>query len=104
MRALAIEISKLDQRLMLESEHLRSLQFESCNLQVVYLHRTAERRRRKLDLPGDTTAHGFLWQNGTMTDLGTLPGDVGSAAFGINDQGQVVGGSNDVKGNVRAFL
>src|SRR5207245_7914924 len=33
----------------------------------------------------------FLWQNGTMTDLGTLPGGTVSSASGINDLGQIVG-------------
>ncbi len=42
---------------------------------------------------GDTAIHTFLWQNGVMNDLGVLPGDAGSGAFGLNDQGQVVGGS-----------
>ncbi len=57
------------------------------------------------DLPGDTTFHGFLWQNGgPMTDLGTLPGDVSSFADGINSKGQVVGFSMDATGNIRAFL
>src|SRR5207302_10180956 len=28
---------------------------------------------------------------GSMTELGTLPGGSGSAAFGVNDRGQVVG-------------
>jgi len=56
------------------------------------------------DLGGDTTNHAFLWQNGVMTDLGTLPGDFYSFAGGINDKGQVVGASCDVNGNCRAFL
>jgi probable HAF family extracellular repeat protein len=48
--------------------------------------------------------HAFLWQNDVLTDLGTLPGDVGSEGDGINSKGQVVGGSFDVDGNTRAFL
>jgi probable HAF family extracellular repeat protein len=52
------------------------------------------------DLPGDTnffagpvsTAHAFLWQEGVMTDLGTLSGDAQSFGLGINNKGQVVGG------------
>jgi probable HAF family extracellular repeat protein len=38
--------------------------------------------------------HSFLWQNGQMTDLGTL-GGTNSWATGINDQGQVVGYSEN---------
>jgi probable HAF family extracellular repeat protein len=56
------------------------------------------------DLPGDTTSHAFQWQNGKMTDLGTLPGEVSTFGQGINDEGQVVGGSCDMNGNCRAFL
>jgi probable HAF family extracellular repeat protein len=55
-------------------------------------------------LPGDTATHAFLWQNGTTTDLGTLPGDTSSFAYAINDTGQVVGQSCDQAGNCRAFL
>ena len=44
-------------------------------------------------VPGDTTTHTFLWHKGVMRDLGVVPGDTLSAAFGLNDQGQVVGGS-----------
>jgi len=40
--------------------------------------------------PGSSDVHAFLWQDGTMTDLGTLGGH-SSSAMGINSQGQVVG-------------
>jgi probable HAF family extracellular repeat protein len=48
---------------------------------------------------GDLAA--FLWDNGVMTNLGVLAGDVGSAAVGINNLGQVVGtsGVTVVNGN-----
>ncbi|MDF1799482.1 MAG: hypothetical protein P1V81_09925 [Planctomycetota bacterium] len=50
-------------------------------------------------IPGCTTMNGtpcrraFLWQDGTMTDLGTLAGDEESTARAINDLGQIVGTS-----------
>jgi probable HAF family extracellular repeat protein len=57
------------------------------------------------DVTGDTTFHAFLWtKEGGMKDLGTLPGDVLSAAQGMNNKGQVVGGSCDANGNCPAFL
>ena len=56
------------------------------------------------DLADDTTAHAFLWQDGVMTDLGTLPGDVFSLASGMNNKGQIVGQSCDQMGKCRAFL
>ncbi len=40
---------------------------------------------------GDTEEHAFLWQSGSLTDLGTLAPGLGSTALGINDLGQVVG-------------
>jgi len=58
-------------------------------------------------LLGDTTYHAFLWQKHTgMIDLGTLPGDVDSSGDGINNNGQVVGGScsQDIESSCRAFL
>ena len=42
-------------------------------------------------LSGDK--HAFLYENGIMTDLGTLPGDTSSSAAAINDRGQIVGTS-----------
>ena len=50
------------------------------------------------------TFHAFLWEKGVMHDLGTLPGDVGSSGDGINNPGQVVGGSWDAEDNDRAIL
>lgn len=43
--------------------------------------------------------HAFLWENGVMTDLGTLIGELGisgtySIAFGINNEGVIIGESN----------
>ncbi|GAG13166.1 unnamed protein product, partial [marine sediment metagenome] len=38
--------------------------------------------------------HAFLWENGTMTDLGVLPNETGSAAYDINENGQVCGSSS----------
>jgi probable HAF family extracellular repeat protein len=43
--------------------------------------------------PGDQVLHTFLWRNGSMTDLGTVPGDVCSGPQAINSKGQVVGSS-----------
>lgn len=47
--------------------------------------------------------HAFVWNQGTMTDLGTLGGSY-SAAHGINSVGQVVGMSTTSSGAGRAFL
>ncbi len=47
--------------------------------------------------------HAFRWQNGIMTDLGTLGGD-SSNATAINDAGQVTGVSGTSTGGSSAFL
>jgi probable HAF family extracellular repeat protein len=52
--------------------------------------------------------HAFLWKNGVMRDLGTVPGIhplAGSAANGINSKTQIVGISNTCDNSVNdAFL
>ncbi|HYO45774.1 MAG TPA: hypothetical protein VEY33_03705, partial [Gemmatimonadota bacterium] len=54
---------------------------------------------------GNVAHHAFLWQNGTMIDLGTLGGTQGGA-LSINDAGQAVGSSTPTAGNFahHAFL
>jgi probable HAF family extracellular repeat protein len=58
----------------------------------------------KADLPGSQTHDGFLWRKGTMTDLGTLPGDPCSRANWINEQRQIVGNSSDCTNPFHAIL
>lgn len=53
--------------------------------------------------PGGYDSHGFRWDNGVMTDLGTLGGATGSATA-INDAGQVTGISDTSTGETSAFL
>lgn len=48
-------------------------------------------------------SHAFVWQNGTMTDLGTLGGDV-SAPTAINERDKIVGASNTPSGKGRAVI
>ena len=59
-------------------------------------------------LGGSPTAGGneraFIWDNGVMTDLGTLPGGGGSAAYAINNFGQVVGSAYDANGDEHAVI
>lgn len=46
-------------------------------------------------LNGPFVQHAFSWQDGVLTDLGTLPGGVNSLADWINDTGMVAGASED---------
>src|SRR5215218_2855729 len=43
---------------------------------------------------GDAEQHAFLYSDGQMSDLGTLPGGANSVGMGINNADQVVGSSD----------
>jgi probable HAF family extracellular repeat protein len=51
----------------------------------------------------DAGPRAFLWSNGSMQNLGVLPGDNSSRADHVNDNGMVVGASEG-SGGVRAFM
>src|ERR1700685_1000551 len=57
---------------------------------------------------GYTTAdgqlHAFTWSNGTMVDLGTLPGGTWSSAYAINSLGETAGTSSIGNGLFSAFF
>jgi probable HAF family extracellular repeat protein len=56
------------------------------------------------DLPNGA-AHGVIWRNGSIQDLGTLgDDDAPSTALDINARGQVVGTSEADEDHLRAFL
>jgi uncharacterized protein (TIGR03437 family) len=57
------------------------------------------------DLLLDTHAsgHAVLFNNGSLTDLGTLPADKTSAALGINNSGMVVGFSTTLAPDIALF-
>lgn len=48
-------------------------------------------------------AHAYLYQQGALTDLGTLPGGDYSEAFAVNNHGDVAGVSNRRLGGMTAF-
>ena len=54
-------------------------------------------------LVGTSGMHAFSYSNGHVVDLGTLPGDLSSIAFGINTSGQIVGKSSDMVTHSEAF-
>src|SRR5215469_8106126 len=54
---------------------------------------------------GDQFFHAAVWNNGGITDIGTLPGDANSFGFDINEGGQVLALSTDSQFTTfRAFL
>jgi probable HAF family extracellular repeat protein len=57
------------------------------------------------DVVGVSGDHAFLYHRGTLSDLGTLPGDASSSANAINNDGEIVGGSVATDGvTSRAFI
>lgn len=60
------------------------------------------------DNGGGQQTHAFLYANGKMADLGTLPGLTNSAAVDINNRGQIIGNSDGFLSNgasvTRSFL
>lgn len=53
----------------------------------------------------DPHCYAFVWtKEKGIQQVGPLPGDSNSLAYGINDEGQIVGQSLDAEGNSRAFL
>jgi len=45
-----------------------------------------------ISIQGDASSRAFLWTEGTMRDLGLLPGYTSCSAFALNDRREVVGG------------
>jgi probable HAF family extracellular repeat protein len=54
-------------------------------------------------IAGTYNGHAYLYDNGILTDLGTL-GGIASTGYGINDNEQVVGRADVLDGNSHAFL
>jgi len=54
-------------------------------------------------LVGAPGTHGFLWSSGEVTTI-DYPGARATAALGINEQGDIVGGFIDANGQPRGFL
>jgi len=55
-------------------------------------------------MPGNQETHAFIWENGQMTDLGTLPGGEDVHPNAISNSGKVVGYVEMTAGGNRAFL
>jgi probable HAF family extracellular repeat protein len=73
----------------------------------VYGRSSANGINRYGEVTGDfqvspTLTHAFSWQNGILTDLGSLGGN--SFSYGINNNGQIVGAFITSTGALHAFL
>ena len=55
------------------------------------------------DVPSGA-GHGFLYSNGTLQDIGLLPGGTGTTVSQVNDNGQVVGAANTYYGVEHAYI
>jgi len=56
------------------------------------------------DFFGFVDPSAFIWEDGTITPLGTLPGDSFSSVIAINELGQVVGDSYNFTNDVHGFF
>jgi probable HAF family extracellular repeat protein len=54
--------------------------------------------------PSGIVTHAFVHNAGPLFDLGTLPGDLNSVAYGVNRSKTIVGASTSATGTSRAFI
>ena len=52
----------------------------------------------------NSPVHAFVWNAGTMTDLGVLAGGASSDAQGVNDSGQIVGSSETTPQGLYSYI
>jgi len=77
---------------------------ENCSLRMSIGPKAVLWRGGTRILLAEPSSQAFVWQNGRMSDLGTLPGDRESAAHGINERGQIVGVSTSRRGEEHAVV
>jgi probable HAF family extracellular repeat protein len=77
--------------------------FPGGNSSVAYKVNNAGQVAGNSNLPGNAYGHAFIFQNGGLTDLGTLTG-TWSVAFQVNASGQAAGYAPLADGSDRAFI